>query len=199
MNLRSLVPPKDRSAPARLDNFFFGPIDRLLEQISQGAINDVGNIVPRIDVVETDKSIELTAELPGLEEDDVEISLVDNVSPYMARSRPSKNARTRTITSRNASMALSIERSSCRQASIHLASRRRWQTASSGSPSRSRPGTRPRRSPSRRETMRNPAKRTRKRPDPSRDLETCAGCLFPRARLKASQRGPWTSRARRSI
>jgi HSP20 family protein len=79
MNLRSLVPPKDRSAPARLDNFFFGPIDRLLEQISQGATNDVGNIVPRIDVVETDKSIELTAELPGLEEDDVEISLVDNV------------------------------------------------------------------------------------------------------------------------
>jgi HSP20 family protein len=39
----------------------------------------VGNIVPKIEVVENDKSIELTAEMPGLQEGDVEISLVDNV------------------------------------------------------------------------------------------------------------------------
>jgi HSP20 family protein len=39
----------------------------------------LSNIVPKIDVVETDKTIELTAEIPGLQESDVEISLVDNV------------------------------------------------------------------------------------------------------------------------
>jgi HSP20 family protein len=50
-----------------------------LEQFSQVATNGMANIVPKIDVVETDKTIEITAELPGLKEDDVEVSLVDNV------------------------------------------------------------------------------------------------------------------------
>jgi HSP20 family protein len=35
--------------------------------------------VPSIDVAETDKAIEITAELPGLERKDVDISLEDNV------------------------------------------------------------------------------------------------------------------------
>jgi HSP20 family protein len=48
-----------------------------LEQFSQAAT--MANIVPKIDVVETDKNIEITAEMPGLKEDDVELSLVDNV------------------------------------------------------------------------------------------------------------------------
>ena len=34
---------------------------------------------PRMDVAETDKAIELTAELPGLEEKDVDINLADNI------------------------------------------------------------------------------------------------------------------------
>jgi HSP20 family protein len=80
MNLRSLVPLGGQAAsPARLDAFLFGPIDRLLEQISQTGANGVTNAVPKIDVAETDKTIEISAELPGLEEGDVEISLVDNV------------------------------------------------------------------------------------------------------------------------
>jgi HSP20 family protein len=37
------------------------------------------NIVPSVDVAETDKEIEITAELPGLERKDVEISLEDDV------------------------------------------------------------------------------------------------------------------------
>ncbi len=79
MNLRSLVPLRDRSAPVRMDTLLLGPIERLIEQISQSSGRGVANIVPKIDVVETDKTIEVTAELPGLEEGDVEISLVDNV------------------------------------------------------------------------------------------------------------------------
>jgi HSP20 family protein len=79
MNLRSLVPLRDRSAPARADTLLFGPLDRLLEQFSQVSTSGMANIVPKIDVVETDKTIEITAEMPGLSEDDVEVSLVDNV------------------------------------------------------------------------------------------------------------------------
>jgi HSP20 family protein len=58
---------------------FFRPFDRFLEQLSPGGLNVMANIVPRIDVVETDKNIEITAEMPGLSEEDVDISLVDNV------------------------------------------------------------------------------------------------------------------------
>jgi HSP20 family protein len=62
-----------------MDALVLGPLDRLLEQFTQGATNGLSNIVPKIDVVENDKNIELTAEMPGLQEGDVEISLVDNV------------------------------------------------------------------------------------------------------------------------
>jgi HSP20 family protein len=79
MNLRTLVPLRDRSAPARLDTLLFGSFDRLLEQFSQGGMNVMGNMLPKLDVKETDKNIEVTAELPGLEQGDVEVSLVDNV------------------------------------------------------------------------------------------------------------------------
>jgi HSP20 family protein len=36
-------------------------------------------VMPNMDVAETDKEIEITAELPGLEQKDVDISLADNV------------------------------------------------------------------------------------------------------------------------
>ena len=36
-------------------------------------------MVPTMDVAETDKDIEITAELPGLEEKDVQINVADNV------------------------------------------------------------------------------------------------------------------------
>jgi HSP20 family protein len=62
-----------------MDTLVLGPLDRLLEQFAQASTNGLRNIVPKIEVVENDKSIELTAEMPGLQEGDVEISLVDNV------------------------------------------------------------------------------------------------------------------------
>ena len=39
----------------------------------------VSTLSPNMDVVETDKSIELTAELPGVAEDEVDVTLVDDV------------------------------------------------------------------------------------------------------------------------
>jgi HSP20 family protein len=78
---------RDRTALARPDANPFGSlqreVDRLFEEFSRGlpmlATSALMNIVPRVDVTETDKEIEITAELPGLERKDVEISLEDDV------------------------------------------------------------------------------------------------------------------------
>ena len=87
MNLRSLIPMRDRTGLARPDANPFGSlqreVDRLFEEFSRGlpmlATSALMNVVPRVDVTETDKEIEITAELPGLERKDVEISLEDDV------------------------------------------------------------------------------------------------------------------------
>lgn len=85
MNLRSLVPTgRDRGVSGG-DSPFFSlqrEIDRLFEDFSRGmpAFNG-GNkeMMPSMDVIETDKDIEVTAELPGLEEKDVQIDVADNM------------------------------------------------------------------------------------------------------------------------
>jgi HSP20 family protein len=55
-------------------------IDRLFNELVQGAGGNgsQGNIVPNIDISETDQAIEVTAEMPGLERKDVEISIDDD-------------------------------------------------------------------------------------------------------------------------
>src|ERR1700750_2114884 len=55
-------------------------IDRLFNDFAQG-IGPAGaqaNIVPSIEISETDKAIEVSAEMPGLERKDVEISIEDD-------------------------------------------------------------------------------------------------------------------------
>lgn len=58
-------------------------IDRLFEDFSRGFPTIAGNgaiaLMPSMDVTETDKEIEITAELPGLEEKDVHINIADNI------------------------------------------------------------------------------------------------------------------------
>lgn len=57
-------------------------IDRLFEQFSRNIhvpFFSNGDLIPSMDISETDKQIEVTAELPGLEPKDVEINLADNV------------------------------------------------------------------------------------------------------------------------
>jgi len=55
-------------------------IDRLFGEFAQGIGPDgaPANIVPNIEISETDKTIEVTAEMPGLERKDVEISIDDD-------------------------------------------------------------------------------------------------------------------------
>jgi HSP20 family protein len=87
MNLRSLIPLRDRGGLARSEASPFGSlqreVDRLFEEFSRGlpmfSPQAMTNILPSIDVTETDKEIEITAELPGLERKDVDISIEDDV------------------------------------------------------------------------------------------------------------------------
>ena len=58
-------------------------MDRLFDDFTRGfgvpALAGEGLLTPRIDVAETDKDVELTAELPGMEEKDVEVTLVGDL------------------------------------------------------------------------------------------------------------------------
>lgn len=55
-------------------------IDRVFDDFSRGMGSlSIGDVFPRMDVTERDREIEITAELPGLEEKDVDITLADNI------------------------------------------------------------------------------------------------------------------------
>ena len=87
MNLRSLIPSGNggtRTNPPSGNPFGFlhREIDRLFEDFTRGL--DTGgqaqvNLVPSIDMTEAEKEIMITAEMPGLERKDVEISVEDDV------------------------------------------------------------------------------------------------------------------------
>src|SRR3979490_2023194 len=82
MRLRSLVPSREPNALMPPGFGLFGlhrEIDRLLNEFAQGVGPDSAkNIVPSIEISETDKAIEISAEMPGLERKDVEISIEDD-------------------------------------------------------------------------------------------------------------------------
>ena len=88
MNLKSLIPVgRDRGAAATANPFMSlqREVERLFEDFSRGfpSMSAFGNggsgLMPSIDVTETDKEIEITAELPGLEEKDVQINVSGNL------------------------------------------------------------------------------------------------------------------------
>src|ERR1700716_1038669 len=82
MRLKSLVPFREGGALMRPDFGLFGlhrEIDRLFSEFAQGlGSNGMQSIVPNIEISETDKAIEVSAEMPGLERKDVEISIEDD-------------------------------------------------------------------------------------------------------------------------
>lgn len=84
MKLRSLIPiGREATALSQARSPFLSlqrDIDQLFDDFTRGMSSfGSSDLAPRMDLVETDKSFELTAELPGLEEKDVEIRLSDNV------------------------------------------------------------------------------------------------------------------------
>ena len=95
MSLKSLIPVGRQSSITRTDNPFIAlqnEVDRLFENFTAGFPslgNGMTNVtLPNMDVAETDKEIEITAELPGLEEKDVQF----NVSDYVLTVRGEKKA-----------------------------------------------------------------------------------------------------------
>jgi HSP20 family protein len=55
-------------------------IDRLFDDFTRGfPAMTSPDLTPTLDVTETDKELEITAELPGLEEKDVQINVADNL------------------------------------------------------------------------------------------------------------------------
>ena len=92
MNLKSLLPISRTRSVARQENPFLPlqrEVDRVFEDFTRGfpsfptspAFRTRGavDLLPSMDVTETDKEIEITAELPGLEEKDVQVNVADNV------------------------------------------------------------------------------------------------------------------------
>src|SRR5215831_17200943 len=99
MNLRSLIPiGRDQTVARREWNPYINlhrEMDRLFDDFTRGwptfgrAWPSLGTftnepslvppMVPTMDVTETEKEIEITAELPGLEEKDVEVNVADNI------------------------------------------------------------------------------------------------------------------------
>lgn len=83
MSLKPLI-PADRNRWSMPSPFVSlqQEIDRIFEDFTQAFPSFRGNggkLTPRTDVTETDKEIEVTAELPGLEDKDVQINLADNL------------------------------------------------------------------------------------------------------------------------
>ncbi len=92
MNLTSLMPVgRDRNL-ARRDLTLFDSlqreVDRVFDEFTRGfpsfglpamAQPGLPELKPRMDVSETEKEFEITAELPGLEEKDVQVNVADGV------------------------------------------------------------------------------------------------------------------------
>lgn len=55
----------------------FSPLETAAQRTGLPSLDMTGAVSPAIDITETDAAIELTAELPGLSEDDVELELRD--------------------------------------------------------------------------------------------------------------------------
>jgi len=105
MSLKSLIPVGGDPTVARRDfaDMFTSlqrEIDRLFEDFTTrwwapAIQRSPGELVPRVDVTETDKEIEITAELPGLEDKDVQVDVADNVLIIKGEKKAEKDEKDR--------------------------------------------------------------------------------------------------------
>jgi HSP20 family protein len=83
MDTKSVVPVGTQRAITRRDtnpfSFLQQEIDRLFEGVTRNIPGLATTTMPSMDISETDKAIEITAELPGLEKKDVELNVAENV------------------------------------------------------------------------------------------------------------------------
>lgn len=73
---------RQQNLPSRRNDSYLTPFTELFEQYARDffspSLNEENNFSPRIDVRETIKTYVVTAELPGLKEEDINISLKEN-------------------------------------------------------------------------------------------------------------------------
>ena len=83
MNTKSVIPVGTQGAVTRRETNPFSllhqEIDRLFEGVTRNIPGFATATMPSMDISETDKVIEITAELPGLEKKDVELNVADNL------------------------------------------------------------------------------------------------------------------------
>ena len=99
MRLTSLVPFRESAALARPDFGLFGlhrEIDRLFSEFAQG-VGPSAKMIPNIDISETDKAIEISAEMPGLERKDVEISIDDDTLTIRGEKKVEEDQRQKNV------------------------------------------------------------------------------------------------------
>jgi len=86
--MKSLIPVGSERGSTRLSSNPFTAlqqeVDRLFDGFSRGfagfpSFPTTRELMPSMDVSETDKEIEITTELPGLEEKDIQLNVADNV------------------------------------------------------------------------------------------------------------------------
>jgi HSP20 family protein len=101
MRLRSLVPFREPGLLMRPDFGLFGlhrEIDRLFSEFAQGTgPNGAQSIIPSIEISETDKAIEISAEMPGLERKDVEISIEDDTLTIRGEKKVEENQKDKNV------------------------------------------------------------------------------------------------------
>ena len=103
MRLRSLVPSRENGTALMPPGFgLFGlhrEIDRLFNDFAQGMgpAGAQANIVPNIEISETDKAVEVSAEMPGLERKDVEISIEDDALTIRGEKKVEENQKDKNV------------------------------------------------------------------------------------------------------
>jgi HSP20 family protein len=84
MTLKSLIPVGTERAVTRAASDPFSALQREIDRLFEGFSRNfsgfsIRDVMPKMDVSETDKEIEVTAELPGLEDKDIQLNLSDKV------------------------------------------------------------------------------------------------------------------------
>jgi HSP20 family protein len=73
-------------------------IDRLFDDFGRGWERLAPPTFPKVDVSETDSEIEITAELPGLEQKDIDVSVSDNTLTVSGEKRTESEKKDKTYT-----------------------------------------------------------------------------------------------------
>lgn len=98
MDIKSLVPRRRERALAERDPF--AVLRREMDALFDGFFSEFGepgralkSFTPRVDVSETDQEVQITAELPGVEEKDVEVALTGDGITIKGEKREEKEGK----------------------------------------------------------------------------------------------------------